>query len=305
MPEKKVAPRQNEIQKQRAYLISSVVNVVLPPIKLVAGILGKSSSLIADSVNSLGDLLSNAVVYVFLKISAKPRDHNHAYGHGKFEALATLLIGLAMVAAAVAIIAQAGSTLAAFFQDGRLPEEPEYIALWVALITLVTKEVAFRYTRTQSQATHSQALAAQAKDHRMDIYTALAVSVSILCAKLIGGYARLAEPLTAIVVAGFIIQAGISIIRSAVYPLTDASIPPEMVEQIKALVLQVPGIYDPHNFRTRMIGSNTMAIEMDIRTHGSTSLYEAHELTMQAEQIIREHFGADTHITIHVEPLRE
>lgn len=302
MSEKRL--KDTDKQKQRAYLVSSSVNIILAPVKLAAGILGRSSSLIADSINSLGDVLANAVVYLFLKISAKPRDKNHAYGHGKFETLAALLIGLTMLIAAIMIVVQSVSTLGDFFESGTLPPEPKYVALIVALITLVTKAVAYWYTRIQGQETASEALAAQAEDHRMDIYSAFAVSASILCAKFFGGNALLTEPIATIIVAGFIAKTATDIIRSSIYPLTDASVPDEVVQEIKELVSQVPGIYDPHNFRTRMIGSDTMAIEMDIRTHGSTSLYDAHELTIEAERLIRDRFGDDTHISIHVEPLR-
>ncbi len=305
MSETKRVGASRQGKKQHAYLVSSSVNLLLAPVKLLAGIYGKSSALIADSLNSIGDILTNAVVYLFLKISSKPRDDNHSYGHGKFETLATLLIGLTMLGAALMIIMQSAETVVDFVRSGALPAEPKPIALAVALVTLITKAIAYRYTLLRSRETGSEALAAQAEDHRMDIYTALAVTIGILCAKYLGGKALLAEPLATIVVAGFVTYAAIGIIRATIYPLTDASIPDETVREIRDLVLQVPGIYDPHNFRTRMIGSDTIAIEMDIRTHGSSSLYQAHDLTMQAERLIRDRYGEDTHITIHVEPLRE
>lgn len=297
-----ISSQENAKRKQHAYLVSSSVNVLMPPIKLVAGIYGHSSALIADAINSISDVVANTVVYIFLKVSSKPRDDQHSYGHGKYETLASLFIAMMMILAGILIIAQGISTFFKFFNAGILPEEPALIALVISLLTMVVKEFTYRYTKSMAIKTRSEALMAQAYDHRYDVFAALAVVLGVLGARTIGGKGLLLEPLAAMVVAFFIIRAGIELARPSLMKLTDATIPNETIEEIKAMILEIPGIEDPHNFRTRMIGSDTMAIELDIRLEGTLSLYEAHDKTIDVEEAIRKRYGSDTHIIVHMEP---
>lgn len=292
----------NSKKKQHAYLVSSAVNIILPPLKLVAGIYGHSSALIADAVNSISDVVANTVVYVFLRLSSKPRDRDHSYGHGKYETIASLFISMMMLVAGILIVAQGVATFYNYFHSGVLPDQPGIFALIIALFTMVVKEITYRYTKSMAQQTHSDALMAQAYDHRYDVFAALAVVLGVLGARMIGGRGLLLEPLAAIIVAFFIIRAGILLAHPSLLKLTDATVPEEIIEDIKKIILQVPDVEDPHNFRTRMIGSNTMAIELDIRLDGHLSLYEAHDKTIDIEEAIRERYGDDTHIIIHMEP---
>lgn len=292
----------NDQKKQRAYLLSSSVNIILPPFKLITGILGHSSALIADAINSIGDIASNIVVYLFLRISSMPRDKVHTYGHGKFETVATLFIGVMMCIAGILIIVNSASVMERYFTKGTLPVPPEWIALVVAIFTLVLKGIAYLYTRKQGIETKSEALMAQAQDHFNDVFSALAVAVGVTISRLMGGVWSLAEPVAAMIVAGFIIKFGVSICLSALSKLTEAAISDEIIEDIKNIVLQVEGVSDPHNIRTRMIGSSTFAVDMDIRVDGNMPLVEAHALTMECEHLIRQKYGEETHINIHVEP---
>ena len=295
-------PPSNELRKQKAYLLSSSVNIILPPLKLVTGIVGHSSALIADAINSIGDIASNVVVYLFLRISAMPRDKVHTYGHGKFETVATLFIGVMMIIAGVMIVINSGSVIETYFSKGNLPVRPSWIALIVAAFTLIIKGIAYLYTRKEGLATKSEALMAQAQDHRNDVFSALAVAVGVTISRLAGGIWALAEPIAAIIVAGFIIYFGVNICIPALAKLTEAALPDETIEEIKEIVLQVKGVSDPHNIRTRMVGSSNFAIDMDIRVDGNMPLFEAHELTMACEHLIRQKYGEETHINIHVEP---
>lgn len=294
----------NDQKKQRAYLLSSSVNIILPPLKLITGILGHSSALIADAINSIGDIASNIVVYLFLRVSAMPRDKSHTYGHGKFETVATLFLGVMMAVAGLMIIVKSGQTIELFFTEDHLPVPPEWVALIVALFTLVIKGVAYAYTYRKGVETKSEALMAQAQDHRNDVFSALAVAVGVTISRLMGGAWRLAEPVAAIIVAFFIIFFGVKVCISALSKLTDAALPDEVIDDLKQLVLQVDGVSDPHNIHTRMIGSSHFAVEMDIRVDGQMPLVEAHALTMECEHLIRRKYGEETHINIHVEPTR-
>ncbi len=293
----------NHKAKVSAYRLSLWVNCILPPLKLVVGILGHSAALIADGINSLTDIISNLVVYVFLKLSGKPQDDDHDYGHGKYETVASLALGFAMIVAAILIIVHAGEVIADFFKKGTLPIQPEKTVLGVAIFAMLLKEFAYRYTIKKANETRSEVLRAEAMDHRSDVFTSFAVLVGAGSSILFGGTAQLMEPIAAIVVACFVMKMGVEVCHPALRKLTEASLPHDTEEEIINIARGIDGISDPHNLRTRMTGSDTIAIEMDIRMDGNTSLHVAHERTILLENALRERFGAGTHIIIHTEPL--
>lgn len=293
----------NHTAKVEAYRASIWVNSLLPPLKLVAGIWGNSVALVADGINSLADILSNLLVYLLLKISGKPQDEDHDYGHGKYETVATFALGGMMILAGIMIIVDGISTIAMYFSQGELPDIPSWIVLAVALFAMGLKEWVYRYTMRKAKETHSEALRAEALDHRSDVFTSLAVLIGAGCAIAFGGVARLMEPVAAIVVAGFVIRMGTMVTIPALNKLTEASLPRETEEEILEIAESVEGIQLPHNLRTRMTGSDTIAIEMDVRVDGHLPLYEAHDLTIQLEELLRARFGGHTHIIIHTEPM--
>lgn len=292
----------NHKAKVQAYHASLWVNTILPPIKLVVGFLGNSAALIADGINSLTDIISNIVVYALLKVSGKPRDEGHSYGHGKYETVASFALGAAMLVAGILIIVDAGSTIGNYFSDGILPEQPDYIVLAVAILAMGLKEWAYRYTLRKAKETHSEVLHAEAMDHRSDVFTSLAVLIGAGASILLGGVAQLMEPIAAIVVAGFVMRMGVEVTLPSLAKLTEASLPKETEAEILDIARSIEGITDPHNLRTRMTGSDTIAIEMDVRVNGHTSLYDAHDLTILVEEKLIERFGEGTHIIIHIEP---
>lgn len=295
--------RTNDRRKRRAYLLSSLVNFLLPPVKLVAGILGHSAALVADAINSLLDVVANIITYLFLHLAAKPGEADeHIYGHGKYEIIASLFIALSMIVTGAIVFLSSAGTFVDWFVRGDLPREPERIALWVALATVVTKLLTYYYTERKSRETHSDALHAQAQDHRSDVWSALAVVLGVLGARLLPGVGVLAEPLAAMVVAVLIVRSGISIYRPSVFKLTDGTVDPETVEEIRRVVSKVPGVRSPHHIKARMIGSDTLSIALDIRADGMLTLYEAHDIAQEVEKVLLQHFGARTHIVVHMEP---
>lgn len=292
----------NHKAKVQAYQVSLWVNTILPPLKLVVGFLGNSAALIADGINSLTDIISNLVVYLLLRVSGKPQDENHAYGHGKYETVASFALGAAMIVAGILIIVDSGKTIGDYFSEGILPKQPAYIVLAVAIFAMVLKEWAYRYTLKKAKETRSEVLHAEAMDHRSDVFTSLAVLIGAGSSILFGGVAQLMEPIAAIVVAGFVMRMGLEVTLPSLAKLTEASLPKETEAEIIEIAKSVEGITDPHNLRTRMTGSDTVAIELDVRVDGHTSLYEAHDLSILLEEKLAERFGEGTHIIIHVEP---
>ena len=294
---------EREKQIYKVTLLGSVGNVVLVIIKFIAGILGRSSAMIADAVHSLSDFLTDIIVLVFVGISAKPQDRSHDYGHGKFETLATLFIGLALTGAAIGIIVSGALKLAAWLQGADL-SAPRSLALWVAVLSILIKELMFRYTEKKGRELTSPALTANAWHHRSDALSSIAAAIGIGGALLLGGRWTVLDPLASIVVGAMLLKVAWDIMKPCLGELTDESLPEKTEDEIMGIVNSFPGITEPHNLRTRRIG-NRVAIEAHIRMDGSLSLLQAHELTSEIERKLKERFGSETIVTLHMEPTKE
>ena len=290
--------REKEIY--RVTLVGSLVNLLLMALKFVAGIVGRSGAMIADAVHSLSDFLTDIVVLVFVGISARPQDESHDYGHGKFETVATMLIGLALAAAAVGIIVSGASKLAAWLQGEALPA-PGRLALWAALVSIATKELLFRYTALRGRKLASPALTANAWHHRSDALSSVGAAIGIGGAILLGDRWTVLDPLASIVVGGLLAKVALDLLKPSLGELTDQSLPDAAEAEIREVLLSEPGVSEPHNLKTRRIGSR-VAIEVHIRLDGDLPLREAHETASRLEKKLRERFGGDAHIMIHMEP---
>ncbi len=290
--------REKEIY--RVTLVGSLVNLLLMALKFVAGIVGRSGAMLADAVHSLSDFLTDIVVLVFVGISARPQDESHDYGHGKFETVATMLIGLALAAAAVGIIVSGATKLAAWLQGDALPA-PGRVALWAALVSIATKELLYRYTAFRGRRLHSPALTANAWHHRSDALSSVGAAVGIGGAILLGDRWTVLDPLASIVVGALLAKVALDLLKPSLGELTDQSLPDAAEAEIRRILLSEPGVSEPHNLKTRRIGSR-VAIEVHIRLDGNLPLREAHETASRLEKKLREHFGGDAHIMIHMEP---
>ena len=286
----------------RVTLAGSAVNLALTVFKFVAGLLGRSAAMTADAVHSLSDLLTDAVVLVFVHISSKPADRDHEYGHGKFETLASTLVGVALMVVAGGIIYHAGVSLAAWCRGAELPE-PGLLALWAALVSILLKEGIFRYTAAMARRLGSPALEANAWHHRSDALSSVGTLVGIGGAILLGDRWTVLDPLASLFVAVLIIRVAWRLLRQNINELMEASLPEETEQEILQIVGSFPDVRDPHNLRTRRIGSH-YAIELHIRMDGDISLTRAHARAHDVEQALKERFGADTHVTVHVEPVK-
>lgn len=294
-------PREKEIY--RVTLIGSAVNLVLIVIKFAAGIVGRSSALVADAAHSLSDFISDVVVLVFVKIAGKPRDKSHDYGHGKFETLATLIIGLILVLAGIGLLINGVELVIGSFRGNQLPR-PAPIALIVALISIISKEWLFRYTMARGKALDSPALKANAWHHRSDAVSSGGTLIGIAGAIFLGDRWRILDPIAAIIVSFLIIKSGIDIMRPCISELLEASLPEDEEDEIKRIVTGIDGIYNVHNLRTRRIG-NSVAIDIHARMDGDEPLRDAHTKATAAERALRERFGKNAFVNIHIEPYQE
>ena len=293
--------REKEIY--RVTIWGSVANALLVVFKLVAGILGSSSAMVADAVHSLSDFLTDILVIVFVRISAKPQDKSHDYGHGKFETIASFIIALALLLAAVGIIVSGAKKMAAWVGGAEI-QAPNQIALWAALLSIIVKEILYQYTIRKGRALESQALTANAWHHRSDAISSIGAALGIGGALLLGNRWTVLDPLASIVVGALLIKTSVDLLRGSMNDLTESSLPEETEHEILTIIQSVPEVKDPHNLRTRRIG-NKIAIEVHIRMDASMPLSEAHSRASLIEQRLRERFGQHTHVNIHMEPVKD
>lgn len=283
-------------------LMGSVVNIVLLVFKFMAGILGGSAAMIADAVHSLSDFMTDIVVLLFVKISSKPEDKDHDYGHGKYETLATSLIGVALLCVGLYIFySGAYRTWAAF--KGAPIEQPGIVALWAALFSIVMKEWTYRFTVKVGKEVQSQAVVANAWHHRSDALSSIGTAVGIGGAIFLGEDWAVLDPIAAVVVSIFIIRTAAMLVSGSLDELLEKSLPDEEERQIEQIVHSEPEVSGMHHLCTRRIG-NRIAIEMHLRMPGEISLHESHAHATNIERKLRSHFGERTHINIHVEPLK-
>lgn len=290
--------REKEIYK--VTLVGSGGNLLLVVLKFIAGVLGNSAAMIADAVHSLSDFFTDLIVLFFVKVSAKPQDESHDYGHGKFETLATLLIGLALGGAAIGIIVSGGTKFAHWLQ-GETLQTPGMLAFWAALISIAVKEVLYRYTVAKGRTLNSQAVVANAWHHRSDALSSIGAAIGIGGAILLGERWAVLDPLASIVVGGMLIKVAWDLLKGCLGELTDQSLSHDEERKIEDIIHSFPDVSEPHNLRTRKIG-NRVAIEVHIRMDGDIPLSIAHERATEIERKIKECFGWETLVTLHMEP---
>ena len=292
--------REKEIYK--VTLVGSAGNVALLTFKFIAGVLGHSSAMIADAVHSLSDFVTDLVVLVFVSISAKPQDQSHDYGHGKFETIATFLIGLALIGAATGIIVSGGMKLIAWWGGDEL-EAPGWIALWAALLSIAVKELLYQYTARKGRQLDSQVMIANAWHHRSDSLSSIGAAIGIGGAIWLGQRWTVLDPIASIVVGLMLVRVAWELLKTSIAELTECSLPAETEQEIEQIIQSFADVQEPHNLRTRRIG-NHIAIEAHVRMDGSLPLQIVHERATSIEHKLKERFGTKTHVTLHMEPIK-
>ena len=284
----------------RVTLVGSVINVVLLLFKFVAGIIGHSAAMLADAVHSLSDFVTDVIVLVFIRISGKPQDKSHDYGHGKYETLAMTLIGVALLLVALGIL-NSGAMKIKLWLDGEQLEAPGTIALWAALLSVVLKEGVYRYSMIKARQLNSPAVEANAWHHRSDALSSIGTAIGIGGAIFLGQRWTVLDPIASVVVGIFIVKVSVSLLRRGIGDLLEQSLPDAVEEEILQMVAALPGLSKPHDLRTRRIG-NHYAIELHILMDGNITLREAHDKASEVEETLKSHYGQETHVAVHVEP---
>ncbi|MGM9859748.1 MAG: cation diffusion facilitator family transporter [Muribaculaceae bacterium] len=286
----------------RATIAGGVVNALLVVAKFIAGIAGNSAAMIADAVHSLSDFATDVVVLLFVKLSSKRADKDHPYGHGKYETIATSIIGVALLAVALEIGYDGVCKIYAVTQGDTLPT-PGIVALIAALASILAKELVYRYTIYVSKRVNSPAMEANAWHHRSDALSSIGTAIGIGGAIALGSDWAILDPIAAVVVSIFIIRTALILIRRSGGELLEERLPDDTEQRIREIVYSTPQVEDVHNLYTRRIGS-AIAIEMHLRLPGDMPLSEAHERARSIERALRAEYGSATHIMLHLEPIK-
>lgn len=289
---------QNESFKiaEKWAVIGVVGNLILTVLKFYAGIVGRSSAMVADAIHSGSDILASMFVYVGLLISKKPADDEHPYGHYKAEVITTLIVGMMLWLAGVEIIKTAYKTI----QSGEL-SSPHYIALIAAVVSIVVKEVMYRWTYKVGVEINSPSTIANAMDHRSDAYSSIATFVGIGGALL--GFPIL-DPIAGMVVSLFIFKMGYEIILEAIKQIMDESVDEEKLTQVKEITQNVQGVVETHFVRMRRSGSVYM-IDMDIVVCSQLTIKEAHDICEVVREKLFTSMERIEEVRVHIDPVHK
>ena len=286
----------------RITVFGTIVNTLLLAFKFLAGILGGSAAMLADAVHSLSDFLTDIVVLVFVKISNRPADRKHSYGYGKYETLATLCIGIALLAVGIGIAVDGVEKIIQVW-NGETLAQPGWIAFWAAIASIALKELTYWLTIRVAKQVDSEALRANAWHHRSDALSSIGTGLGIGGAILLGQKWTILDPIAALVVSVFIVLTALRLTYGALGEFLEQSLPEENENEIRSIVAADKELSELHHLCTRRLG-NRVAIEMHLRMPGNTPLTIAHKHASAIEQQLKQRFGDQTHINIHLEPTK-
>jgi cation diffusion facilitator family transporter len=280
--------------------VSMVLNFLLTCVKFAVGVIGNSSAMVADAAHSLSDLITDIAVIVSLNVAKKPGDSTHNYGHGKIETLAAAFTGLVLIAAAFGILWEGLQKIAGFYQGEILPT-PGTITLFVAIFSIVLKEWLYRYTIVPGRELNSDALIANAWEHRSDAFSSVGITIGIGGAILLGGKWVVLDPIAAVILSFFILKVAFDISYKNLNELLEASLDSDTYRNIEEILISTEGVLGYHELKTRKIG-NAMAADVHIEVDRDLSITDAHEISTQVEERLKEICGKNGHFSIHVEP---
>lgn len=288
-------------EAKRCTLVGLVVNAILSTLKIVAGIAGRSGAMIADGIHSISDFITDIVVIVFVGVTARGIDHRYHYGHGKFETFATMIIAVVLFFVAVGLFWSSGSTVLDSL-SGKEIEAPGYIALIMAIVSIVVKEILYRYTAHVGETIKSMALVANAWHHRSDAFSSIAALLGIAGAMFLSPQWRILDPIAAMAVSIFIAAVAYRLFMPAVKELLEVSLPDDEIRGIESEIKKVPGVKAFHNLRTRKNG-NRYIIDLHIKVDPEIKVVAAHDIATAVEHRLQEKYEGAM-VYVHIEPYR-
>lgn len=282
----------------RSTLVGIVINGVLVVVKATAGVLGHSYALVADAIESGSDVISSLVVFFGLKIAAQPPSEKHPYGKGRAEAIAAMVVAIALFAASAGIAINS-------VREIKTPHHaPAPFTLVVLGLVVLIKEGLFRFVFRTGENVTSTAVKADAWHHRSDAITSLAAFIGISIALIGGKGYESADDWAALVAAAVIFLNAFLLVRPALSELTDASPDSAIGQQIRGVAATVPGVEGTHRCWVRKIGFDYF-VELDVLVDGATSVRDGHNIAHHVVDAIREAMPFVTRVIVHVEPSDE
>ncbi len=282
-------------QARAAIYLSLLGNTTLFVIKGVAGIFGNSYALIADSIESAGDVLTSILILIGLKYAQRPPDANHPYGHGRIEPLMTFVVVAMLVISSVVIAVQS-------IQNITTPHEsPKSFTLWILGAIIICKELFYRHITRVAKSTHSTAIQADAWHHRSDALTSLAAFIGISIALWLGEGYEAADDWAALLASCIILYNSYLIFRPALGEIMNEDIYPEMIRDVRKYALEVPGVIDTEKCHVRKSGLH-YHIDLHLTVNGSITVTEGHAIAHQLKDHLMQRIPQIADVLIHVEP---
>ena len=295
-PSPVLPPEAFEKTAVRVSMVSIVGNTVLSLLKLLAGVLANSGAMVSDAVHSASDVFSSIIVIIGVRISARDSDRDHPYGHERFECVAAIVLAVTLFITGLFI----GHAALEKIADGRASQiaVPGLLALAAAVVSIVTKEAMYWYTRAYALRYDSSALMANAWHHRSDALSSIGALIGIAGARM--GFPVL-DPIASLVICFFIAKAAYDIFKDAIDKMVDHSCDKETEEALRACAAEQEGVIRVDVLHTRVFG-NKVYVDIEICADGSQTLSEAHRIAEQVHNAIEQTFPKVKHIMVHVNP---
>lgn len=271
-------------------------NVLLVIFKLFAGIIGNSAAMVSDAVHSASDVVSTLVAFIGVRASKKEADSKHPYGHERIECVASLILGSILFMTGIGIGIASVKKIILGQSDGI--ESPKEIALIAAIISIVTKEVMFRYTRAVAKKLNSDAFMADAWHHRSDAFSSIGSLIGIGAAML--GF-KIMDPIAGLIICIFIFKIAFDVIMVAISKMLDTSCGKEYEDKMTNFISAQEGVIGVDLLRTRTFG-NKIYVDAEISVDGNLRLREAHSIAERVHNEVENNFDNIKHIMIHVNP---
>lgn len=280
----------------KASWVTIILNVLLAIIKIVAGIVGKSSAMIADGFHTLSDVLTTFVVLLGLKISSKEADEQHPYGHEKYESVFAKLLSILLLLTGLFIGYEALKSLI----EGNIVK-PRFVALMAALISIIIKEMMYLYTIKIARKIKSLSMEADAWHHRSDAFSSIGTFVGILGARL--GLVAL-DPIAGVIVSILVIKVGIDLYIKSVRELVDESADDTINKNIKKITLRTPGVRGVKTLKTRTFG-NRIYVDLEIYVDSHITVKEGHDISEEVHDNLEKEIDEIKHCMVHIEPFQD
>lgn len=297
----------------RVTWVGAAVNVGLAVVKIAGGILGRSNVLLADAAHTLSDLATDAAVLIGVRYWSAPADAGHPHGHHKIETLITMAIGAALAAVGLTLGWDATASLVAVVSEGgaRPPETGAagWLAFGAAMLSIVSKEILYRWTVIKGVRLGSSAVIANAWHHRSDAFSSIPPALALAGQRFGAGYGYnlwFLDPVGTLVVCVMLLQAAAAVVKPTLSALLDASADRKLCSAIRKVVLATPGVIDSHRIRTRLIGPDAVAVDLHIAVDKDLTVLEGHNIAARVKYAILS-LDADVSsravdVLVHVEP---